>query len=94
MHPEARLFKTNAKFYIPKFKVQPNDKVICKIKAHNDWYYKNGKLKKADVQNLTKVIIDAISEKLGFDDSQVWRATTDKVQSEKKGVEVRLWTTN
>jgi len=92
MHPEVRMFKTNSKVYIPVYKVGKNDKVFIKIKAHNNWYYKNGKLKRADVQNLTKVIIDAISEKLGFDDSQVFRATTDKVQSERKGVGVRLWT--
>ena len=34
-----------------------------------DWYYKNGNLKKLDVQNLEKLLLDTLFMKWGLDDS-------------------------
>lgn len=72
MKPDVANWKTRAKEYIPK--LVPSDKApLFRIDAtfYYDFYYQNGKMKKVDTQNLMKVLIDAIAEKNGFDDSYV-----------------------
>ena len=72
LKPEVRLWKTQAKEYIPKLTPMSSSHLF-KVDTifHYDFFYKNGKLKKFDSQNLMKVLIDAIAEKNGFDDSCV-----------------------
>lgn len=81
MTPEARTFKTQFKMFITPFTVSSNDKLTMSLDVYTDWFFKNGKQKRADIQNLIKVVLDAVSERLGFDDSQVWSFTASKIQS-------------
>ena len=59
------------------------DKCYFKISIGicQDFYCKNGNLKKQDIQNLDKLIIDAVFEKLGCDDSRVIEMLIYKIQS-------------
>ena len=51
------------------------------LNVYTNWFYKNGNQKKSDIHNLIKVVVDALSERLGFDDSQVWSFVANKIQS-------------
>lgn len=82
LKPEVRLYKNNMKMYVPSWNVEPMDKVMVELEVVEQWFFKNGKFRKADVQNVGKVLIDLISEKQGWDDSQVWGFLAKKVQSE------------
>lgn len=69
LKPEVRLFKTKAKVYIPL--LSPNSEShLFKLDMvfYYDFFFKNGKLRKVDSQNLMKVLIDAVAEKNGIGD--------------------------
>ena len=69
LKPETRLFKTRAKEYIPIL-TPLKDSYLFKLDAvfTYNFFFKNGKLKKVDTQNLMKVLIDAVAEKNGIGD--------------------------
>jgi len=90
LKPEVRLFKTNAKAFIPPFEIEKKDKLALYMAVHADWYFRNGKFKKIDVSNMVKVVQDLICEKLGCDDAQVWETRACKVQDKKNVVHIRL----
>ena len=81
MTPEARQFKSQAKLFISSFATTKTDKLSLKLDIHTDWYFKNGNPKRSDIQNLIKVVVDMLSERLGFDDSQIWSFSANKIQS-------------
>jgi Holliday junction resolvase RusA-like endonuclease len=87
---DARYWKSKAKLLIPRFDCKPDCKVYLNMDVRNEWYFKNGKQKKSDVQNLVKVVVDAVSEKCGFDDSQVWSFSCNKIQSNEQSVQITM----
>lgn len=92
MKPEVRAYKTSAKMYVPRFETGKEDKIGISMSVAQDWFFKNGAMKKQDVQNMAKVLIDIVAEKMGFDDSQVWTFSLDKVQETvSTGVAVKVW---
>ena len=88
LKPEARLWKSKAKEFIPKHSISAQERVSINFLFFGSWLSKEGKILKRDVTNREKLILDAISEKCGWDDSQVWHRTVGKVQSEKEYVKV------
>lgn len=87
---EARSFKEKAKLFMPMRTVSPSYLFKLEIKVMAPWHTENGHVKKQDIQNLEKILIDAISEKYEFNDSRIWIKYCEKVESEKEEVEVRL----
>ena len=69
LKPEVRLWKTQAKEYIPLF-TPKEDSYLFKLDAvfHYNFLFKNQKMRKVDSQNLMKVLIDAVAEKNGIGD--------------------------
>ena len=53
-------------------------KVVCSI--HEDWYCKNGSIRRVDVANREKFIIDSVFAGLGIDDKNIFSNTMIKVQ--------------
>lgn len=91
LKPEARLWKSRAKEYIPKHEIGEQERVSISFLFYANWLSKDGKILKKDVTNREKLVLDAISEKCGWDDSQVWARSVNKVQSEKEMVKVDLF---
>lgn len=73
LKPEARIWKSRMKEYVP-VKVKPPKDVLISIDAvyYGDWWFKNGNLRRVDGPNLEKLLFDMICEKLGVDDSSVF----------------------
>ena len=65
---------------VPPFLVNPDDRFEVEIIVHTDWYYKNGKLRRLDIHNMDKLLVDAVFYRLGIDDSHVWKLTSSKYQ--------------
>lgn len=78
---EARDYKKRVKVSMPVMEVTEEDKLRITIMYNHNWHYQNGKIRKKDVQNLDKLLIDAICEKLGCDDSQAFEIHLYKIQS-------------
>ena len=55
-------------------------KVVVSI--HEDWFCKNGSIKRADIANREKFLIDSIFDALGIDDKNIFINTFIKVQDE------------
>jgi Holliday junction resolvase RusA-like endonuclease len=82
---EARNFKDKVKISMPFWEL-PDKELVFYIhnKYHANWFYKNGKPKKKDVQNMNRLLIDAIFQTLGRDDSVLWRVTDEKIHNPKE----------
>lgn len=89
MRPEVMRWKTEAKLFIPRI-IVPSKKLSILMWFHSNWFYKNGNMKRADCPNLEKVLIDAVAERLGFDDSLFWHKESYKVQDQNEKAVVYL----
>ena len=96
MKPEVRLWKSRAKGFIPTWRIEEGEELDLEFRMEGNWLYKNGKPKRMDVQNLLKVVIDALCEKWGVDDSRVREIRAVRVQAEVERVLVTakrgVWT--
>jgi Holliday junction resolvase RusA-like endonuclease len=54
------------------------------------WHYKNGNLRRLDVQNLEKLVIDTLFAKWGWDDSRIVEKTSRKTWGERELIVVTL----
>ena len=90
LKPEARRFKTQAKVYVPRFTVQDDSFLRLEAAFHYPHFHKNGKLRRFDSQNLLKLLIDAISEKIGVDDSRLKAGSWASIDSPNESVTVTL----
>ena len=77
---EARLFKQRVKMSMPSIKVDKDVLFNVRITYCANWYYKNGRLRRIDIQNMDKLLIDAMFEKIGIDDSHLWILEQNKRQ--------------
>ena len=75
---------------MPRFVVAPDSLVRVDLSFHYPFCYKNGRFKKVDTANLLKLTYDAISEKIGVDDSRFKSGGFESFDSEKQWVEVTL----
>ena len=91
LKPEARLWKSNAKEIIPAWKIKDDRMVEIWLSMYSPkWLTIDKRIRKVDVLNREKLIVDAICEKQGWDDSQLWDSHRHKVVSEKEYVSVKL----
>lgn len=90
--PEAHHFKNRVKMSIPLGNFKSTDKLSIEIDYYSNFIYKNGKNRKIDLQNLDKLLIDAIFEQLGIDDSIIWLMKCKKIESNTEKTVVRLRT--
>ena len=73
LKPEVVIFKATVKQYVPTFtRPSEHDLVYFNMTFHDSaYFFKNGKLRKFDITNTEKALLDAICERLGFDDCYV-----------------------
>lgn len=90
LKPEIRLWKTQVKQYVPPWKTGESGNLYFNADIYTETLYKNGKLRKLDLQNMEKALIDAVCEKLGIGDEFIFQKFTRKIQSEKDRIEVEI----
>jgi len=57
---------------------------------HENWYTKKGEVKKKDISNREKFLIDSVFSALGIDDKFIFEHTMRKVQSDEEKVIIRI----
>jgi len=57
-------------------------KVITEI--HENWFTKKGLVKRVDVSNREKFLIDSVFDAIGIDDKFIFEHTMKKIQSDKE----------
>jgi len=55
-----------------------------KVEIHEDWYTKKGTIKRKDISNREKFLIDSVFTSLGLDDKQIFNHTMIKVHDKKE----------
>jgi len=89
---EARELK---KEIIKIVELENNDLIIggklsINIKIHEDWYCKNGTIKRKDISNREKFLVDSIFEDLELDDRQIFIHNMQKIQDKEEYTEVEI----
>lgn len=65
------------------------DKLLkVRIEIHEDWWTKKNTVKKKDIANKEKFVIDTVFAALGIDDSFIWEITLVKFEDENEFTEV------
>lgn len=67
-----------------------NNKLSIFVEIHEDWNYKNGNVKRADISNREKFLIDAVFDGLGLDDKMVFDHRMVKVQSDEEKAIIKI----
>lgn len=88
---EGRQFKEKAKLFMPKCGFTETGKIALEIEIHGRWFCQNGSIRRLDLPNLEKVLIDAIAEKyLDGKDERVFQKLTKKVEAAEEAVLVKI----
>lgn len=90
LKPEVRKWRNDAKGYIPRFVLRPDSLVHVDTLFYFKQRSQNKLLKRRDVHNAVKVVLDVIAEKCGFDDCRVKSGSWDSVDSTNEKIEITL----
>lgn len=83
---EAKAFKRYIQDYVcyiakPDFYIYNNKEIEMQIMLHlehDDLYTKAGKIRKIDVDNMLKLLLDGLFDTIEIDDSQIFKLTIEK----------------
>ena len=90
LKPEIRMWKTQVKQFVPPWKTEKTGYLYFNLDVYTETLFKNGKVRKLDLQNMEKALIDAVCEKIGLSDEFIFEKKTRKIQSEKDRMEIEL----
>lgn len=65
-------------------------KLWVEVAIHENWLYNSGKVKRADISNREKFLIDSVFEGLGLDDRYIYHHTMIKVQSNEEKAIIKI----
>lgn len=68
LKPECRRWKSDAKMYIPRFKIADDSVLRVDRVYYYPWFTKSKTWAKRDAFNMDKLLFDMIAEKIGVDD--------------------------
>ncbi len=92
LNSKGRTFKAQCKLFVPPIELEAQTPVKIQFSLYGNWFYKNGNIKKHDGQNLSKILYDAIFEKVGVDDCCLWKWSGEKIQSDESKTVVKFET--
>lgn len=91
MSDEARKWKSDMQYLIPRFEIAEDSVMsICYV-AYYPFLHRNGKHRRVDVHNLTKLLFDTVCARIGVDDSRVIKGSFEARNSQEEKLEVTLW---
>lgn len=90
LKPEIRLWKTQVKQFVPAWKTERTGYLYFNADVYTETLFKNGKVRRLDLQNMEKALIDAVCEKLGILDELIFQKFTRKIQAEKDRIDVEI----
>jgi len=68
-----------------------NDVMLrVEVEIHENWYTQKKEIKRADLSNREKFLIDSVFEAIGLDDKLIFEHTMKKVQDEREFAIVRI----
>jgi Holliday junction resolvase RusA-like endonuclease len=97
LKPEAKKLREEIAMLIPKQDDWMSDdtKLSITVDIYEDWFTKTGTIKKKDIGNREKFLVDSIFNVLNMDDKQIFEQRMRKIQSneEKAVIEIKQYKT-
>ena len=92
LKPEARALRDEIeKIVFDCAQVPPlNKKLSVTVQIHENWLTKKGDVKKKDVSNREKFLIDSIFDAIGVDDKMIYKHTMEKIQSNEEKAVIKI----
>lgn len=95
--PEGKAFKKEVRLRLLAAGARPvgldgKTPLYMRVWIHRNWWFKNGNLRKADVANYEKALIDAAAPVLEIEDSWFWRVEMEKVEDVVEGWTMEIGT--
>ena len=94
MKPEAVKLKAEIKKIVikslPFFCPNLNDGLKVVVEVHENWFTKKGEVKRMDISNREKFLIDSVFDALGIDDKYIFENKMLKVQDEKEFAVIKI----
>lgn len=82
---EARDLRKKIGQIVSKTKIKhKNEKLNVEIFIYENWLTKKGEIKKKDISNREKFLIDSLFNSLGIDDKFIFKHQMSKIQSEEE----------
>ena len=72
------------------FNSDPNTKLKINIEIHEDWFTLKGDVKRKDIANREKFLVDSIFESLGLEDKYIFEHSMKKIQSEEEFAVIKI----
>jgi Holliday junction resolvase RusA-like endonuclease len=91
--PEARQYKEMVEKLVMDLQLEPPEgRLQVAIRLHSSrWLLKDQiRIRKMDIQNREKAVIDSIFKALGVDDSNIWLISLEKVVDVEEKTEVTI----
>ena len=95
---EARIIRNNIRASIiskinPKIRISDFEykKLKLLVEVNEDWHNKNKSVKRSDIANREKFLIDSVFSALGLDDKYIFDHRMIKVQNEKEFTKVNIY---
>lgn len=91
LRAEWAIWKSKAKVYVPRCDWAKGKYLRIEMDFESpSWFYKNGGLRRRDVDNLEKLVLDTVFEKLDCDDSYVIEKVSRKSIGDDEKIIIRL----
>ena len=92
---EARKIKEAINYIVDQtignvFKNRIDTKLKVKIEIHENWYTLKGDVKRKDIANREKFLVDSIFESLGLEDKYIFEHSMKKVQSKEEFAIIKI----
>ena len=89
LKPEAKKLREEINNILQKdtyglYDITGEKKLKVDVEIHEDWFCKDGSVKRKDILNREKFLIDSIFNVLGIDDKFIFKHTMEKVQSNEE----------
>jgi hypothetical protein len=81
---EARELKKKIYELVPTNNIEVGTKLKVEVEIYENWLTKKGEVKKKDISNREKFLIDSIFDALGIDDKFIFEQKMKKVQSDQE----------
>jgi len=94
LKPEAKKLREEIKEIITNqaFPLFAQEEVPLKVttEIHENWFTKKGLVKRVDISNREKFLIDAVFDAIGIDDKFIFKHTMKKIQSKTEFAIIKI----
>jgi Holliday junction resolvase RusA-like endonuclease len=93
LKPEGKELQEKIRNIVNEIKIPNNDPEVplkVSVEIHENWLCKDGSVKRKDLDNRQKFLIDCVFNSLGIDDKFIFEHTMKKIQSNEEKAIIKI----